>query len=148
MIDSFSAHIRCCWPDVSFTNFAPLFSKLSWHQIKHIATSKSAATQQYKMNQQRDMRLRWAGHCKFKVIFSYIKNGFLILNLWESHMINLHTKSLFILLLRTQFRKPLPYSKREHIYLAYSKTVKNQIVFSANSFSVLSFAYHIFLIMK
>lgn len=51
-------------------------------------------------------------------------------------MINLHTKSLFILLLRTQFPKPLPYSKREHIYLACSKTVKNQIIFSANSFSV------------
>lgn len=54
-------------------------------------------------------------------------------------MINLHTKSLFIWLLRTQSPKPLPYSKREHIYLAYSKTVKNQIVFSANRFSMPGF---------
>lgn len=79
------------------------------------------------------------GHCKFKVLFRCVKNGFLILNLWKSHVINPHTKFLFILLFRTQFPKPLPYCKWEHIYLAYWKTVKNQIILSANYFSVLIF---------
>lgn len=58
------------------------------------------------MNQSSGARLRWGGHCKFEGIFRYIKNGFLILEIWKSRVISLHTKSLSILLLRTQFPKP------------------------------------------